>query len=192
MLPIAVLTVGGIIIMSLISWAENRLKDDNKQTIKHWDIHSPAREAFKTLAELKYDIDISDPKYNDILRKGHTKVLNMTKGIAKSVYKREEQPTVNAYEKLKGDIEGKKDVMESLYNFVDKINVPGDSTDYSLDRANELRKARNINLDRKQVKFVGAKRRTKKNKNSKKKKNSKNRRKSKNSRKKTNQRSRRR
>ena len=35
-IPLVPLLVGGIVIMSLISWAEDRLKDENKETVKHW------------------------------------------------------------------------------------------------------------------------------------------------------------
>ena len=66
-IPLVPLLVGGVVIMTIISWAEDRLKDENKETVKHWKKDSPLRQAFKTVAELKFSKDISNETNNDAL-----------------------------------------------------------------------------------------------------------------------------
>ena len=118
-IPLVPLLVGGVVIMTIISWAEDRLKDENKETVKHWKKDSPLRQAFKTVAELKFSKDISNETNNDALRNFHKEI----KGVAKTVLKGKFNKSVASgmdgnFEKFKKDIVGAKNEKEFM-NTVD-------------------------------------------------------------------------
>ena len=65
-IPILPLLVGGVLIMALISYSEDRLDEsikdpENKKVpLKYWNKESPLRNALKTAVDLKLGIDMSD------------------------------------------------------------------------------------------------------------------------------------
>lgn len=64
-IPLLPLLVGGVLIMALISYSEDRLDEsikdpENKEPLKYWRKESPFRNAIKTAAGWKLGIDLSD------------------------------------------------------------------------------------------------------------------------------------
>ena len=109
------LLVGGVIIMALISYSEDRLKDPNKETLKHWDKNSPLRNALKTAAQLKYGINISSEKNNEIIRDFNKELKTLGKGIVEGKY---DKKKVNSMLKeLNADmktVKNEKDLLKTI------------------------------------------------------------------------------
>ena len=122
-LPIIPLLIGGVVIMSIISWAEDHLKDKKKKTLKHWNKESPLRQAFKTVVNFQYDMDISDSENNKKLRNFHRNAQTVAKTMLKTKYKSKFKPKLdNAYNKLLQDTVGVKDKTEMFNDYVAKVN----------------------------------------------------------------------
>ena len=124
-IPIIPILVGGVVIMSIISWAEDNLKDDKKKTLKHWNKDSPLRKAFKTVADFQYSLDISDEENNKKLREFHQNAKTIAKTVLKGKYKDKVRTKMDTeYDKLMKDLKGKKDkndIMKTFAEYVDKM-----------------------------------------------------------------------
>ena len=124
-IPLVPLLVGGIVIMSLISWAEDRLKDENKETVKHWKKDSPLRQAFKTFADFQYSLDISDKENNKKLREFHQNAKTIAKTVLRGKYKDKVKTKMDTeYGKLMKDLKDVKDkneIMKTVNEYVEKM-----------------------------------------------------------------------
>jgi len=142
-IPIVPILIGGVVIMSIISWAEDNLKDDKKKTLKYWNKDSPLRRAFKTVADFQYSIDLSESENNRKLRDFHRNAQTVAKTILKTKYKGKVKPQVdNAYSQLRKDLSGMKDkneILKTVNEYVAKVNgILPDNTS-SPSRARESR-----------------------------------------------------
>ena len=177
-IPLVPLLVGGVIIMTIISYMEDRLKDENKETVKHWKKDSPLRQLFKTAVELKTGKDVSNEIYNKKIRKFHEQVKTFAEIAAQGALKGNKTDIQKTLGKLEKDMKGiktKKDLKtlfeeyEEILNTYDELSVGH----FKLGKGNPegiLKKSKTYkpNLDTPSLDGGRSKRRTKK-KNTKKK-----------------------
>ena len=125
-IPLVPLLVGGVIIMTIISWAEDRLKDENKETVKHWKKDSPLRQLFKTAVELKTGKDVSNEIYNKKIRKFHEQVKTFAEIAAQGALKGNKTDIQKTLGKLEKDIKGiktKKDLKTLFEDYEEILNT---------------------------------------------------------------------
>ena len=134
-LPIIPILIGGAVIMSIISWAEDNLKDDNKKTLKHWNKDSPARTIFKTVVKYKFDKNISDKGNNDNLRNIHKDLKTLAmRVLGRKFNKVMESGMDGNFETFMKDIVDVKNddtFMKTLGNYAEKLEeyIPPDKSE---------------------------------------------------------------
>jgi len=87
-IPLLPLLVGGVLIMALISYSEDRLDEsikdpENKKPLKYWNKESPLRNALKTAADLKLGIDMSDEDTKKKIIQINRDFKTLAKGVVK-------------------------------------------------------------------------------------------------------------
>ena len=125
-IPLVPLLVGGVIIMTIISYMEDRLKDENKETVKHWKKDSPLRQLFKTAVELKTGKDVSNEIYNKKIRKFHEQVKTFAEIAAQGALKGNKTDIQKTLGKLEKDIKGiktKKDLKTLFEEYEEILNT---------------------------------------------------------------------
>ena len=110
-IPILPLLVGGVLIMALISYSEDRLDEsikdpENKEPLKYWETESPLRKAFKAAADWKLGIDMSDEDTKKKIIQINRDFKTLAKGVVRGDVRKGTLET--RFKDLQEDLEGVK------------------------------------------------------------------------------------